>query len=180
MIENIELIVLSFLASFGFGIVFRIERRFLFWAGLGGALTRIVYLILMAITDERAFFMAFAAMFAALYAQIMATVMKTPSTEFLYPSIVPLIPGDLLYDAVVGIVLYDSGRAMESGIKLVVALFYMSLGFTVISSAAHYSRRYKLKKKIAEVGYKMIDSVSNTEEVIEEIALPGKKQKDRK
>ena len=46
---NFELVVLSFIASLGFGIVFQIKKEDLIYAGIGGAITRIVYLILMAI-----------------------------------------------------------------------------------------------------------------------------------
>ena len=37
MVENMELIVLSFLASIGFAIVFQVRGKDLLLAGLGGA-----------------------------------------------------------------------------------------------------------------------------------------------
>ena len=97
MVETVKLIILSFFASLGFGIVFRIEKKNLLWAALGGALTRCAYLFLLNTVDGRLGIAVAASMFAALYAEIMAMRRKMPSTVFLYPSIIPLIPGDLLY-----------------------------------------------------------------------------------
>ena len=151
MIDNVILVILSFFASLGFAIVFRIERKFLLYAGLGGGLTRIVYLILMQLTDNRAIYMMFAAMFAAAYAEFLAPKMKTPSTVFLYPSIIPLIPGDLLYNTIVGLVLHDSAAFKSNGISCAIALIWMSIGFVLISTMNYYWRRHELRTLYAKL-----------------------------
>ena len=53
MAESIKLIFLSFLASIGFGLKYQMQRRYLIWAGLGGALTRLCYLLLVQFIDAR-------------------------------------------------------------------------------------------------------------------------------
>ena len=53
MAESIKLILLSFLASIGFGLKFQMQTRYLAWAGLGGALTRLCYLLLLEVIDSR-------------------------------------------------------------------------------------------------------------------------------
>ena len=147
MLHNIYIVILSFLASLGFSIVFQMEKKHLIYAGLGGALTRIVYLILMAATENRAVYMTFAAISAALYAEWMADRKHTPSTTFLYPSIIPLIPGDLIYNAIVGLVLQDAEQLKINGTALIVALFWMSVGFVLTSTIAHYIRKNRLIRK---------------------------------
>ena len=42
MAESLKLIFLSFLASIGFGLKYEMQKRYLVWAGLGGALTRLL------------------------------------------------------------------------------------------------------------------------------------------
>ena len=147
MLSNIIIVLLSFLASLGFSIVFQMERRHLLFAGLGGAVTRIVYLTLLAVTGQRAVYMVFAAIAAAVYAEFMADRMHTPSTTFLYPSIIPLIPGDLVYNAIVGLVLMDWEQLRINGVALIIALFWMCVGFVLTSTITHYVRRNRMVRK---------------------------------
>ena len=51
MAENIKLILLSFVASVGFGLKYHMQNRYLVWAGLGGSLTRMWYLLLIEMID---------------------------------------------------------------------------------------------------------------------------------
>ena len=53
MVETVKIIIFSFTASLGFGIVFRIGKKNLLWAGTGGALTRCVYLLLLEVIEQR-------------------------------------------------------------------------------------------------------------------------------
>ena len=141
MVNNIELVVLSFFASAGFAIVFRIERRLLPLAGLGGVVTRIVLILMQSCTDNRILYMLLAAMAASLYAELLAIRLKRPSTVFLYPSIIPLIPGDLLYYSIVGILLGDTERIAAYGPDCLRAMVGMALGFVLISTLMHYRNR---------------------------------------
>ena len=97
MAHHIELVILSVLASCGFAICFQIEKKDLIFAGIGGGLTRIFYLIFMELIPYRIVYVALAAFVAALYAEVMSGSKHTPATYYLYPTIIPLIPGGALY-----------------------------------------------------------------------------------
>lgn len=155
MVNNIELIVMSFLASVGFSIVFRMEKKLLPLAGLGGVLTRIALILLKSYTGNKLLIMLLAAMVAALYAEIMAIVLKKPSTVLLYPSIIPLIPGDLLYHAIVGLLISDAERVKIYGPACLQSVCGMAIGFVVISTVMHYLRWSKFFKmsKIPRLSY---------------------------
>jgi uncharacterized membrane protein YjjB (DUF3815 family) len=144
MLENVELVILSFFASLGFGIVFQIRKSDLVYAGLGGAITRIVYLIFMAFIPYRIVYVGLAAFCASIYAEIMANHKKMPATVFLYPSIVPLIPGDLFYYTMGGIVLSNEELFRNNAVECLLALVGISIGFVISSSALHYIRQKKL------------------------------------
>ncbi|MCD8105148.1 MAG: threonine/serine exporter family protein [Lachnospiraceae bacterium] len=151
MVNAIKLIICSFGASVGFGIVFRIQKKYLLYAGLGGALTRCVYLILLTFISESFIYSFLAAMAAALYAELMAVHVKTPSTVFLYPSIIPLIPGDLLYYSIVGLILQDTERISQNAVKCVHSLLGLGIGFVIVSIVMYYRRHLKFhKKKLAQ------------------------------
>ncbi len=140
--EVVRLVVLSFFASIGFGIVFRIHGLDLIPAGLGGALTRFVYIMMMQVTDVRLMYTTVAAVFAALYGEFLANATKDPSTFFIYPSIIPLIPGDLFYYTMRGIIQSDAQMFTTNGSQCLLALAGMSIGFVLASTVAHHVRMF--------------------------------------
>lgn len=147
MMEAIKLVFCSFCSSFGFGIVFRIERKYLLIAGLSGALTRIVYLLLLQITPEPFISCFLAAMAASIFSECMAVTTKNPSTVFIYPSIVPLLPGGTLYYTVVGLMLRDTEMVAANAAPCLHSLAGLGIGFIIISIFTHYRRTYRHRMK---------------------------------
>lgn len=157
-INQVELVVISFLASYGFGICFKIKGYKLLFAGLAGALIRIVYLLMLAVVPEyRIIYTSVAAFTAAIYAEILARIRKEPSTLYLYPAIVPLIPGDLFYYACLGIVWSNthSELFMNNAPQCLLQLVAMSIGFILFSAFLSNIRQFNLhnliKKRQKEV-----------------------------
>ena len=144
LIRSIELVGLSFIASAGFGVVFNIQWRDLVYAAIGGAIVRIVYIGLQAaIPDYRFVFTIVAAFCAALYSEILALVKKEPSVLYRYPSIVPLIPGDLFFYVAAGIIWGNTKLITTYGPVLGLVLIGISLGFVLCSTIVHYIRKFK-------------------------------------
>jgi uncharacterized membrane protein YjjB (DUF3815 family) len=69
-----------------------------------------------------------------------------PATVFLYPAIVPLIPGDLFYYTMCGIVLSDRDMFEQNAGECLLALFGISIGFVLSSSILHYIRQIRIRK----------------------------------
>ncbi|MBO5525660.1 MAG: threonine/serine exporter family protein [Clostridia bacterium] len=143
---DVELVVLSLLASLGFAVVFRVKPSHLPLAALGGALTRIVYLVLMHFLPYRIVFTALAAFSTALYAELLAIAYKTPATIWLYPSVIPLIPGDLFYFAMAGLIVQNNELFSKYALECVLALIGISVGFVLCSTFVHYVRKIKFRK----------------------------------
>lgn len=143
MEEAVKLVLLSFWASIGFAIIFRMRGRDLLLAGLGGAITRGVYLLLLTGVGSRILYSMLAALVAAIYAELVATYKKVPTTYFLYPSIIPLIPGDLLYNTAVGFLTQDVEVAVKNGQSCALTLVGMCIGFVLSSTVIHYIRLYQ-------------------------------------
>lgn len=145
--SSIELIVLTLLASAGFSVVFNIQWKDLPFAALGGMIVRIFYILFaLALLDYRFLFVAIAAFFAALYSEILAITKKEPSTLFLYPSIIPLIPGDLFFYVALGLV-WQNHLLKDYGPSLVLSLVGISIGFVLCSTIVHYVRKFKFLRK---------------------------------
>ena len=137
------LVALSFIASVGFGVVFRITPKDLLFAGLGGALARIALLTLTPVISSRLLYMTLSASVAALYAEFFAVTRRQPSTYFVYPSIIPLIPGDLFYYAITGIYLGAREWVELNGINCLISLAGLSVGFVLASTFVIHVRRKK-------------------------------------
>ncbi|MCR4610593.1 MAG: threonine/serine exporter family protein, partial [Lachnospiraceae bacterium] len=142
-----ELIGLSFLASLGFAIIFQVRGKFLLIAGAGGALVRTVYIICQMFIPYRILYAGLAAMAAAIFAEIVSTKKNTPATVFLYPFIIPLIPADLIYYTIGGLILGETNTFVENGIDCLLALLGISIGFVVASTISHYIRKFALSKE---------------------------------
>ena len=145
-LSSFELIFLTLLASTGFSVVFNIQLKDLPFAALGGVIVRVVH-ILLKLASPYAFIFTIGASFcAALYSEILAITKKEPSTLYLYPSIVPLIPGDLFYYTALGIVWGNMSIFTQFGPDLALSLIGISVGFVLCSTIVHYIRKFKFLK----------------------------------
>lgn len=85
------------LGTLGFSLLFNVRGRKLLFATLGGLLSWAAFLALEPLFPSEAlrYFLATAAI--TVYCEILARVEKTPTTTFLVPVVIPLIPGSALY-----------------------------------------------------------------------------------
>ena len=84
-----------------------------------------------------------AAFCAALYSEILALTKKEPSVLYRYPSIIPLIPGDLFCYVAFGIVWQNTSLIQKHGLNLALSLIGISVGFVLCSTIVHYIRKFK-------------------------------------
>ncbi|MGX8698695.1 MAG: threonine/serine ThrE exporter family protein [bacterium] len=148
MSDPLGLILLSFAASVSFGVVFHIAPKDLPLAGLGSALTRVALILFSTVFPTRLVYVTLAALVASLYAEFLAGARKDPSTYFVYPSIVPLIPGDLFYYALIGVYMGERTMFETNAANCLLTLTGMSIGFVLSSIIAHYIRKWHLGQLI--------------------------------
>ena len=85
------------LGTLGFNILFNIRGRKLIFATLGGLMSWAVFLMLEPVLPSEALRYFVSAAVITVYGELLARREKTPTTTFLVPSIIPLIPGSALY-----------------------------------------------------------------------------------
>ena len=90
-------IFMGFLGSLGFGFLFNLRGKKLVIASLGGLMSWAVFLLLEPLFPPEALRYFFSAAAVTVYAEVFARIIKTPTTTFLVPSLIPLIPGGSLY-----------------------------------------------------------------------------------
>lgn len=141
-VETAKILFFSFTASAAFGVGFGIRPGALPYAGLGGVLTRAVLLLAVQWSDERLVYTLAAALAGAFYSELVALARDDPMAKYLYPALVPVIPGDLLYHTVVCFVQGDGGF-FSYGSELLLALLGLALGSMLAPMLAHCPRYCK-------------------------------------
>lgn len=109
-------LLISFIASGAFGILFNAPKRTLLQCGLSGMLGWLVY-ILLEPGMESVFSTVAATFLVGVLSQLFARVYKKPVIIFSVAGIIPLVPGGLAYDAMRRFVENDYNLAVELAAK---------------------------------------------------------------
>ena len=113
--EIVKLVVTGMLGAAGFAVLFSIKPKHVPFAALGGAIATLVY-VLFDIAEANLFVSNFVAtLVCVIYSNILARLLKTPSMVFITASIIPLVPGGLLFYAMSNLILGDSLAAKTYG-----------------------------------------------------------------
>lgn len=141
-------VIWAFLGSMGFALLFQIERKHLLWASFGGMFCWAAYLLASQVITHTFYAVTAASMFAAVYSENVARIRKAPAILFNVPSVVPLIPGSLLYYAMNALVKGEWRMAFSYSSQTLQWMFGISVGNAIVLAI------YKLVKKCS--GHKFI------------------------
>ena len=109
--------VSAVIGTFGFSLLFGLKRQKLLLATVGGMMVWGVYAVMRFFVPDSLFLCNFIpAIIGTLYSQILARVIKAPATMFIFPSLVVLVPGGMLYYSMSSIIRGE----MEAGIRLAI------------------------------------------------------------
>ena len=90
-------ITMAIIGSLGFGVLYNIKNKNLIAVALGGGIGWSLYILLSTFIDNPTVCYFIVSITISLYAEIMARLLKAPTTVFLTPSLIPLVPGASLY-----------------------------------------------------------------------------------
>ena len=143
-------ILMGGFGTLGFNILFHIRGKKLMLATLGGVISWTVFLAAGPVLPGESARYFLAAAVITVYGEILARLEKTPTTTFLVPSAVPLIPGSALYYTM-NYALNRQWNAFASQALYTLELaMSLALGIIAVTSASRAIRkvRLRLKKKI--------------------------------
>lgn len=132
MMNIILALVFSFTCTCGFGICFGIKPQELYLAGLGGIVTRIVLMICEPVFPDRFVYTLIAAAVATVFAEIVGRKRNASIAKYLYPALVLLIPGDVLYELIMAMIQTDLPMINAKLILLVEGLAGIALGCMIV------------------------------------------------
>lgn len=137
----------SFIATAGFGVLFNIRGKKLFWAALGGGLAWYMYLLIDKFTASQLLSYFAASIAAGMYSEIMARLLKTPVTVFVMCSIIALVPGGGMYYTMFESIQGNVSKSLSLGIETMSIAGAIALGILVSSSLVKLAT-YNKKKNI--------------------------------
>lgn len=118
----------ALIGTLGFSLIFGLRKNKLIVAVIGGFSVWAIYALVRYFVPKDVFLCNFlAALFGMFYSQLMARLLKAPATLFLFPAIIVLVPGGMLYYTMSNIILGNTAvgftMMLETG-KVTVALAF--------------------------------------------------------
>lgn len=136
-------IFISFIASLGFGIIFNIKGKKLFFAALGGGLSWLCYLIFHNYNLSNALSFFLSSIIFSIYSEICARILKTPVTTIVVCSLIPLVPGAGMYYTMYETITGDVSSAIESGLSTIADAGSLALGVIFVSTITKQITNFK-------------------------------------
>ncbi|MNI15013.1 hypothetical protein D3C73_682980 [compost metagenome] len=109
----VEQLVVSFIASAAFAILFNVPKGALLQCGFVGSLGWLLYINFREIPVDPVLATLVASFIVAVTSQIFAKLYKTPIIVFSVSGIIPLVPGGLAYDAMRNVIENEYNLAVE-------------------------------------------------------------------
>ena len=127
----------AFFAAIVLSILFEIPKRHILWDGVAGALGWLAYLLVS--KNGSVAIAAFAAsMVVSLCSNVLARVQKAPSTAFLIPGMLPLVPGVSIYRGVYYMTISDSAKSSHYLIEALQIAAMLAFGMLIMETVFRY------------------------------------------
>lgn len=134
-------VICAFTATIGFGILFNVRDKYLFYAALGGTLGWLVYLIAMNLNCSVMLSTFIASIVISIYSEIASRVLKNPVTLFLICALIPLAPGSGMYYTILAIVQGNVMDSLTKGIETLSIAGLIALGIILVSTLSRLIQR---------------------------------------
>lgn len=142
-------VIASIIATYGFGIIFNVRGKKNLYGSFGAGIGWLVYSLLSA--RGFTYFISYTAASSTItiYSEILSRRLKVPTVSFLYPSMIPLVPGGGIYYTMYYIVQDNISGAVGKGIETFIISGSIAIGILTVStfSQIYY---YIVKKKANE------------------------------
>lgn len=139
--------IFAFPGSVLFAMSLKAPKRALIMSGVGGFVGQFIYVLLCGFTNI--YLSAFVAtVITCLLAEISSRIFKMPSTAVTYPALIPLVPGLMLYNAMLA---FSRSETEQGTVELVSAIIYTGCMAVAITLSSVIARRFltPLFKKIS-------------------------------
>ncbi len=139
--------ILAFISSLGFGVLFNIKGKNLFFAAIGGTISWFFYKLFknMNISEITSLFIS--SIFFSIYSELCARILKTPVTTIIVCALIPLVPGAGMYYTMYEIISGNSSKALELGLSTMGSAGSLALGIILVSTITKQIVNFKSTRK---------------------------------
>ncbi|MCL2575460.1 MAG: threonine/serine exporter family protein [Defluviitaleaceae bacterium] len=126
---------LSAIAVMGFSIIFNVPRKELIFCGLTGIAGWIVLTLITSVMYDGIVAATFlASITVTTFSRILSSVRKMPSTIYMIPGIIPLVPGLRIYFTMFYAVSGELNEAVQTGITAITIAGVIAVGLLIVLS----------------------------------------------
>ena len=128
-------IIASFIGTLGFGILFNIRGKKLWYAALGGLLSWAIFLALGFVISGEPVRYLIVAIVTTIYSELMARALKTPASTFCIITLIPLVPGGSLYYTMTYALRGNLNAFISKAVYTIQLTVALALGIVIVISA---------------------------------------------
>ncbi|MGL5379573.1 threonine/serine exporter family protein [Clostridium sp.] len=144
---------IAFIATLGFGILFNIKGKNLFFAAFGGALSWFIYLLCLELKFTTISSLFISSLIFSAYSEIFARVLKTPVTTLVICALIPLVPGGGMYYTMYEAITGNINQSLETGLTTLASAGTLALGVIFVSTSTRLimsAKRRRERKNFAQ------------------------------
>ena len=135
-------VLYAFIACIGFGLMYNMHGKNVFWAAVGGACGWLAYLLVLLFSS--AYLAAFvSAAVVATYAEVMARVRKCTTLTFLLVGIIPMVPGKGIFHTMEYCIQGDTANFIATALHTLGIAGSLAIGILVIDSTWRMIRLFQ-------------------------------------
>lgn len=128
----------AFFGSLLFAMSLKAPKKSVFVAGIAGLAGQVFYTLLCDVTGI--YFAVFVAtLVAGILAEIGSRIVKTPATVIAYPALIPLVPGVMLFRAMLA---FSQSEIQEGATQLISAIMYTGCMAVAITFSAVAAKQF--------------------------------------
>ena len=135
----------SFIVTFGFGILFNIKGKKLIFAAIGGGISWYFYSLPLSLGLSEVSSLFISTLVFSTYSEVLARIFKTPVTSFVICALFPLVPGGGMYYTMLATINVELQNAMHLGINTLANEGTLALGVIFVSTITSLIFRAKRK-----------------------------------
>ena len=135
MVEIILELIYCFAASLFFALIMNAPKGTLIHSSIVASIGYVIYITLSNNLNVTLGFFA-GTSFVAMMGEILARKFKMPATIFIFPAVIPMVPGFGLYQTMLALVQDDIPSALEIGVNTILNIASMAIAMALVSVLA--------------------------------------------
>ena len=135
MIKIILDFIYCFAASLFFALIMNAPKKTLIHSSIVASIGYFIYITCSEQLNTTLGFFA-GTTFVAMMGEIFARKFKMPATIFIFPAVIPMVPGFGLYQTMLALVQSNIPQALEIGVNTILSIAAMAIAMALVSVTA--------------------------------------------